>query len=1474
MAVPSEPAIASLQPPRPPAAHAVAPTGHSDPGDDVVPREAAVRRNAAQVRGQGDLGQVLEDVLRHARERFGGVGAGLWTLEDGERPFRLAAEHGLAPALIEAISGSTPRVRSTRRQAGAAARRAIASIRPQVIGTRPGRMLAGRTPARRADATTDCLVPIVMLEEPIGLLVLSRAASEAWSAADLDLAATFAMQAGITIQNARLYSRVQSFAARLEAIKDLAGNLNRIHEGAAIGQAIVAEIRHLFDSDTARVYAVDHASGMCEPIAFGGIFLGSADPSPEVLRIEIGRGLTGWVAANNAPLRVADARTDPRRLTVGTEEEPESMLFAPMAYEDVVRGVIVVSKKGFDRYAADDLTTLSIFAGFAAQSLVNAENMERLGSQQVELEHRLAGQRALLEVNETLLGSGDPRQVLELIADGLKAVVRYDNLTIYRLDRLHDVRVAVLARDRFADIILAEKIAIGSGLTGWAVERGEAVLANDAQLDPRAMNIPGTPSEPESLIVVPLRVGGEVIGTLNVGRMGEAEAHFTPDEFELVKLFAGQASIALQTAEAIQAAELRADRDALTGLRNHGVFQAAVDDLLEHGRHGSSTFALLMLDLDGFKAFNDTRGHPAGDRLLRGVAAALQAAVRDDDRVYRYGGDEFAVLLPGIGRAEADAVAERLAAGVAGLEGPDEAPGVTISIGIAMYPADGRTKDDLVMLADADLYLEKAARRRARPVSGLPAAGRGAEYEAAIHESTFMLMARRDPTELLETIVTRAATLAGTATGYLYLVDPEGEHLRLAVGIGALAGLRDLALARGEGLGGRVWVSGMPELVDDYDRWDGRAPGLDKAGRLGSAVGVPLTSGSDVIGVIGLVAGESGRHFDDTDAAALARFARLASIALENARLHAEARSELAARTRSEVDLRAQGERLRRLADASFEALLIHRDGCVLEVNQAFTDLFGRTRDQVAGTTVLDLFSAAARLALGTQLTADGETPFETVALLADGTERPVELVGRTIQYLDEAPARATAVRDIYERRRVQERLVQERLAYDSSHDTLTSLPNRTLFLDRVARALTRTRPGGPPLVAVLLLDLDRFKVVNESLGHEIGDRILAAVGRRLGEAIRPGDTLARLGGDEFAVLLDGIADEAGARMIAERLVDTLGAPFPVDGRDINVGASLGVAVETPGGGRAADLLRDAEIALYRAKASSLSRVAVFESSMGGATMARLELDTDLRRSVERGELRLHYQPLIDLRSGAVMGHEALVRWEHPTRGLLGPGVFIPAAEETGLILGIGDWVLAEACHQTRAWQLAVPAEPPLTVSVNLSARQFAQPDLAASVAGVLAASGLPASSLELEITETVAMSDAAATRVTLRRLRELGVHLVLDDFGTGYSSLAYLSEMALDSIKVDRAFVAGLSVPGANHSIIAAVAALAHGLGLEVTAEGIEEPDQLAAVIDLGCDRGQGFLFARPLPAHDAEAALIREPVLDLLAIIQASAA
>jgi diguanylate cyclase (GGDEF)-like protein len=430
-------------------------------------------------------------------------------------------------------------------------------------------------------------------------------------------------------------------------------------------------------------------------------------------------------------------------------------------------------------------------------------------------------------------------------------------------------------------------------------------------------------------------------------------------------------------------------------------------------------------------------------------------------------------------------------------------------------------------------------------------------------------------------------------------------------------------------------------------------------------------------------------------------------------------------------------------------------------------------------------------------------------------------------------------------------------------YDPITGLPNRELLADRIAHALAGRHPAASSSVAVLLLDLDRFKVINETLGHAAGDGLLQAVGQRLLHALRPGDTVARFAGDQFAIVLDPIESVGEAVAVAERLAAELRAPFSMHDRDWFISAAMGIAL--PDGERSTpdELLREAEIAMVRAKGDPVRRHAVFEPTMSDQTIERLDLESDLRRALDQHELRLHYQPIVDLRSEEILGFEALVRWQHPVRGLVPPLAFIPMAEETGLIVPLGRWVLETACQQAARWQRSAVRggfTPPF-VSVNLSARQFMQADLVEQIGGALATTGIEPDMLELEITESVVMDRSEAGIRTLRQLRALGVRLVLDDFGTGYSSLAYLKHLPLDTIKVDRTFVAGIEEP-ADRSIVDAVIAMAHGLGIDVVAEGIETERQAERLRELGCDRGQGFLFARPMPVERVTA-LLRRPGL-----------
>ena len=467
-----------------------------------------------------------------------------------------------------------------------------------------------------------------------------------------------------------------------------------------------------------------------------------------------------------------------------------------------------------------------------------------------------------------------------------------------------------------------------------------------------------------------------------------------------------------------------------------------------------------------------------------------------------------------------------------------------------------------------------------------------------------------------------------------------------------------------------------------------------------------------------------------------------------------------------------------------------------------------------------------------------------------DGQWRIFESIGVNLLHDPAVAGVVVTTRDVTERRRVEEQLEHRAL-----HDPLTELPNRALFRDRLSQATARTERTASS-AAVFFIDVDRFKTINDSLGHQVGDEVLVAVGHLLAAAVRPGDTVARLGGDEFAVCCEDVDDEDAALLLADRLQRVLRLPFRIAGRELFVTVSIGIALSPPG--RAADpdaLLRQADTALYRAKERGRDRFELFDHAAREAGVDHFELENSLRRALDRNELTVHFQPEIRVEDGAVVGVEALVRWEHPEHGLLPPAAFIPLAEETGLIVPIGAWVLRHACREVVTWNTGVAAGRPLLLSVNLSARQLAQPDLVDVVAAALADTGLPPELLCLEITESVLMSDSNATVQTLEELKELGVQLAVDDFGTGYSSLLYLKRFPVDILKVDRSFVDGLGRDPEDSTIVAAVVRLAHSLGLQAIAEGVETPEQLAALRPVACDWAQGYHWARPLPARDLTA-------------------
>ncbi|HLZ31456.1 MAG TPA: EAL domain-containing protein [Chloroflexota bacterium] len=744
---------------------------------------------------------------------------------------------------------------------------------------------------------------------------------------------------------------------------------------------------------------------------------------------------------------------------------------------------------------------------------------------------------------------------------------------------------------------------------------------------------------------------------------------------------------------------------------------------------------------------------------------------------------------------------------------------------------------------------------RARRARGIPVALQRVERLTALHEAARVLGACRTESDLVALLAARMHALCG-ARIWVALYEPETDILdtRFRLHGGRRVPEWEARTSGNTGLGAAVARLGVTIATGDYVGECVRR-GVEAAGPEGTAaqvnmpwVGVPLVGSGQVLGVL-CASDREGEPFDAGMIEVLETLAAHASTALENIRLRADEvaqRADLEARSAA---LQESELRYRRLVDLSPDSIVVHVDGRVVYANVAARHLVGATSpEQLNGLRVLDMVHPDSRENVLRRVrelqSVDAHVPPAEERLVRfDGTPIEVEIDAAAVVYQGR-PAIQVVMRDISQRKRTRQLLEHQAL-----HDGLTGLPNRRLFGERLRQALEREDPPRRR-VGIMFLDLDDFKIINDTLSHQHGDSMLQEVARRLEGCVRSGDTVARLGGDEFAVLLDDVPTLAQARRGAERVRRRLSKPIVVGERAITTRCSIGIAFND----RTVDpdlLLRNADLAMYEAKSGGKGRTVVFDAELEARLLLRLDLERELGGALERGELEVQYQPVYELATGSLVGAEALLRWHHPRWGLVAPDRFIPIAEQTGLIVPIGRWVIDQACAQAREWLDDGVADMRFEMSVNLSGCQLQHPHLTHDVQRALENAGLAAHQLVLEVTESTAMADVQVSLEVLRRLRALGVRLAIDDFGTGYSSLSHLKHFPIDILKIDRSFVSGPGADAQDEAIIRSVIALARSLQLSVIAEGIETADQYALLCSLGCEKGQGFLMGRPVPSN-----------------------
>ena len=717
--------------------------------------------------------------------------------------------------------------------------------------------------------------------------------------------------------------------------------------------------------------------------------------------------------------------------------------------------------------------------------------------------------------------------------------------------------------------------------------------------------------------------------------------------------------------------------------------------------------------------------------------------------------------------------------------------------------------------------------------------------------------------EAAETVLAEVCAYTGWPVGRLYVPASDDHHsLALLASWPPLdEGPGAAHVPPGVGLPGRVRAGTEPAWVTDLAQdpefpWAGAS--LDAG--VGAGFGLPLVVAGRVEAVLEFFCPPGDDRPDDG-----------LVLVLEGVADHL---ARLLSRSQATEGLRRSEERSRATTRYARQAIVtLDADGRVVSFNRGAERTFGYSEAEVVGKPIdflipesvgNALLSGLRRLPVSEDEAVDAGQDLELTALRRDASEFPVEL-SLSAWETSEGRFYTAIVRDITDRRATdqQRETFELQLAQRALHDPLTSLPNRALLTDRMEHALARASRRSSS-VALLCLDLDRFKIINDGYGHHAGDQLLVAVSERLQNVLRPDDTIARTGGDEFAVLCEDVSGRADAVALVERVERALSAPFLVETQEVTVTATIGVATAPGASGRADQLLRDAEVAMEQARQRGRGQHALYDESMRADVAAQLAVEHDLRVAIRDRQLRLHYQPIVDLDTSTVTGVEALVRWQHPTRGLLLPHEFVALAEETGLIVPLGRWVLEQACLQGAAWQRQLAPADRLRVSVNVSARQFQQPSWADEVAHVLLATGFEAGQLVLEITESVLMEDTETTSRRLGELRELGVRIAIDDFGTGYSSLGYLRQYPFDILKVDKSFIDGVAEGPHESALARAVIKLAATLKMDAVAEGVSTRRQAATLRRLRCRFAQGYYFSRPQPPEAIDALLARPVLLE----------